>query len=478
MTSSALNGESSATWNKVVLLGDSNTEYGFASWLNLLSDRLQRRCDVLNRGFSGYTTRFIKLILPKLMSEFEAYIEHISVVVILLGTNDSAMKEFHVDLNEFAENYQWIIGYLQSVGVHKDRIILLTPQMIVDHKWEKHVKNISEVFESKHFDRLVRPYAEKTKEIAIRNQITFVDLYGLMAEQPKHIVDDYLHDGLHYSEKGGQFVMQHLWPVIRRKLNDKNEMNYHYPNFADYEHYEQRKSPKSNQVEKFKNPIVWRKMLVLGDSNTEMGFGNWLSVLADRLKRRCDVINRGFKGYTTRHIKEILPDIMSEFESHIEALEAIVILIGTNDACTQNPLHVPLDEFSDNYQWIVDYLQSVGIEKKNIILLTPPMVDELKVHICYSKLNLRPYSDKIHEIAARNHILCVDLFSLMMSSPIDYRNFLSDGIHFSPLGGQFVADSLWPTINKTFVIERHWKENFPRWKDIQYTNDMKSLPIK
>ena len=56
-------------WPKVVLLGDSITQYSFdeSGWGSYLSNLLQRKCDVLNRGFSGYTTEYIIKILNNLI---------------------------------------------------------------------------------------------------------------------------------------------------------------------------------------------------------------------------------------------------------------------------------------------------------------------------------------------------------------------------------------------------------------------------
>jgi lysophospholipase L1-like esterase len=214
-------------WEKVLILGDSNTQYGFANWLSLLADKLQRRCDVINRGFSGYTTRFIKLILPKIMSEFEAQIHSIRAIVILLGTNDSAINQIqHVDLDEFASNYQWIIDYLQSVGITNDKIIIMTPQKIDDDKWSEYRPD------STHSDKYVKPYSFKCKAIAEANQIAYVDLYDRM-EASTIDFRQYFHDGLHFSLLGGHFVMDNLWPVIDEKLIAADKLKINFPIWSD-----------------------------------------------------------------------------------------------------------------------------------------------------------------------------------------------------------------------------------------------------
>lgn len=50
-----------------------------------------RKCDVLNRGFSGYNTRWAKIILPSLIREGNSLDTPVAVT-IFFGANDSALK--------------------------------------------------------------------------------------------------------------------------------------------------------------------------------------------------------------------------------------------------------------------------------------------------------------------------------------------------------------------------------------------------
>lgn len=50
-----------------------------------------RKCDVVNRGISGYNTRWAKLILPRLITESTGA-DSIAAVTIFFGANDSALK--------------------------------------------------------------------------------------------------------------------------------------------------------------------------------------------------------------------------------------------------------------------------------------------------------------------------------------------------------------------------------------------------
>lgn len=50
-----------------------------------------RKCDVLNRGLSGYNTRWAKSVLPRLIGK-DSQAEKTVAVTIFFGANDSALK--------------------------------------------------------------------------------------------------------------------------------------------------------------------------------------------------------------------------------------------------------------------------------------------------------------------------------------------------------------------------------------------------
>ena len=73
---------------------------------------------MLNRGFSGYNSRWNRLILPRIVPAQTA--SEVVGVIMLLGANDSTLLEFdkeqHVPLDEYIENLKAMVHYLQ-VGV-------------------------------------------------------------------------------------------------------------------------------------------------------------------------------------------------------------------------------------------------------------------------------------------------------------------------------------------------------------------------
>lgn len=73
--------------------------------------------------------------------------------------------------------------------------------------------------------------------------------------------------------------------------------------------------------------------------------------------RVCDVVGRGFSGYTSRACRIILPRLFST--ENISKIKAFVICIGandSNDAKSKTNQHVPLDEYCKNLENMIQYL--------------------------------------------------------------------------------------------------------------------------
>ena len=97
--------KSTTTTKKSTILNNSNKK----------EQQQNRKCDVINRGFSGYNTRFCKLILPKLITASDS--PNMQLVTIFLGANDSVdsvkCTKQHVPLEEYTQNLLDMVEYLQ-----------------------------------------------------------------------------------------------------------------------------------------------------------------------------------------------------------------------------------------------------------------------------------------------------------------------------------------------------------------------------
>lgn len=124
-----------------VLLGDSITQRGFsasAGWASIIADAYLRRVDVVNRGYSGYNTRWALHVLngvfPTTAAAAAAAPAVPRLVTVFFGANDASLQAVnpaqHVPLQEFVENQRAIVKHIQDAtkgASHPTRVLLITP---------------------------------------------------------------------------------------------------------------------------------------------------------------------------------------------------------------------------------------------------------------------------------------------------------------------------------------------------------------
>ena len=121
-------------YGRLMLLGDSITQISFSvgGWGAKIADHFQRRVDVLNRGYSGYNTAWIKCVLPQILSSAGP----VDAVTVLLGANDAALRELnpeqHVPLEAYESNLRGICELLLSCGVPREGVLLMSPPPLCD----------------------------------------------------------------------------------------------------------------------------------------------------------------------------------------------------------------------------------------------------------------------------------------------------------------------------------------------------------
>ncbi|XP_077147527.1 isoamyl acetate-hydrolyzing esterase 1 homolog isoform X1 [Ranitomeya variabilis] len=208
------------SWPLILLFGDSITQFSFETngWGATLANKLVRKCDVLNRGLSGYNTRWAKYILPKLIPN-SSHTENIAAVTIFFGANDGSVKEEnpqqHVPLEEYTENLRSMIQYLMSVGIKQDKIVLITPPPIHEPSWEKQC--FTKGSKLNRLNSVTGAYAKACAEVGNEYGADVVDLWTLMQDGGSDYTL-YLSDGLHLSDEGNQFLESRLWPLLEKKL--------------------------------------------------------------------------------------------------------------------------------------------------------------------------------------------------------------------------------------------------------------------
>lgn len=110
------NSPSQGRRKKAVFFGDSITSHGYSvainGWLCNFAEWWVRRVDVINRGFSGYNSRWGLMIVGEIVVR-----ENPDIVFVFFGANDAVDKAVgqHVPLDEYRKNMQGIVEKIKTV---------------------------------------------------------------------------------------------------------------------------------------------------------------------------------------------------------------------------------------------------------------------------------------------------------------------------------------------------------------------------
>jgi lysophospholipase L1-like esterase len=135
----------------------------------------------------------------------------------------------------------------------------------------------------------------------------------------------------------------------------------------------------TTSVGAYRRPVV----LVVGDSLVQRGFetNGWVASLARAYARVADVVNRGYSGYNTRWVRDLMTDDPGLFPPRRDVALA-VILLGANDAARpegrKSAYATRVEEYEENLRWIVSRFVSEADETSytRVVLCTPPPIDE------------------------------------------------------------------------------------------------------
>ena len=267
---------------KIILLGDSITQMSFSAtlsgWGSYIADIYQRRCDVYNRGMSGYNTNWFLRYLESDVGHYDVFgsmmtaaqkdgnggsisnsnsvsssnlttVGEVKLVTIFFGANDASSSTLnprhHVPLPQFEANLKTIIQKCYQNFGSDTHIILITPPpvchasrleyQIVRYK-EKATGKLERTLE------LSGDYAQAVCKVGNEMDVPCLNIWEMMqdssqylpgvntlkddkntnnsAAHKKHPWSIYLSDGLHLSKEGNFFVGDNLVKLIQEKYPD------------------------------------------------------------------------------------------------------------------------------------------------------------------------------------------------------------------------------------------------------------------
>jgi len=206
--------------------------------------------------------------------------------------------------------------------------------------------------------------------------------------------------------------------------------------------------------------IPRQKILLWGDSLSQTCWDGWGGKLAHRYQRRADVLNRGCSGYNSTWYLQ-LPD-----ESH-DNVALVIIWFGANDASLpeHNPHHyVPIADYQTNLKRLVqEKVATLLSGNPKVLLVTPPPVHHDQRFVFQKQRygdkatgvlertleNSGKYAEACVEVAKELGVPCLNVWQAFQTDD-NWGRFLSDGLHFSPAGHDFVAQQILEKIQQEF----------------------------
>ncbi|KAA0197470.1 Isoamyl acetate-hydrolyzing esterase [Fasciolopsis buskii] len=177
--------------------------------------------------------------------------------------------------------------------------------------------------------------------------------------------------------------------------------------------------------------------------------------------------------------RPLLPTLFPT-EQSLEGCQLFTIFLGANDASTAEQ-HVPVEEYTENLIWMVKYVQNLNIPRDRIMLISLPPVDEAKwgarqlfegSPLNRELKNCLLYAKACSKAALETGAKFLNLFDAMIAQQ-NWADMLSDGLHFSRKGSEFVAQIL------TAVLEDRLTTIcpvlFPDWKQIDMERPEESI---
>jgi len=200
---------------KALFFGDSITQHGLNpsinGWLCQFADWWTRRVDVINRGFSGYNSRWGVLIVDEVVVS-----ENPDIVFVFFGANDAVDTWVgqHVPLVEYKSNMEKIFDTLQT-KLPKAKLVIITPPPI----WEEKLEEMNRA-KGRHptLDRTnerTLQYASVCKDLGAQRGIPVVDAWTSMEGNNVNRAN-FLSDGLHLNSAGNTKLFKAARAVISR----------------------------------------------------------------------------------------------------------------------------------------------------------------------------------------------------------------------------------------------------------------------
>ena len=208
------------------------------------------------------------------------------------------------------------------------------------------------------------------------------------------------------------------------------------------------------------------KILLQGDSLTQLCWEGWGAKLANAYQRRADVVSRGYGGYNTRfYLRLPIDETLTGGDVVLTTL-----FLGANDQALPGLAdhhHVPVNEYKENLKILIGRIRA-DYKCQRILLIGPPPVHH-EQRLAYQierygkegatgKLErtmetAQTYSDACKHVAEEADLPFLNLYQAMVENgggQDDLAKFFDDGLHFAAAGHDFVGTAVIDAIAKAY----------------------------
>ncbi len=188
-----------------------------------------------------------------------------------------------------------------------------------------------------------------------------------------------------------------------------------------------------------------RNIVLFGDSIT-YGYGVFkkdsIQALIQQKFKNYSIINSGLNGDTSRYALTRLEKDVLKFSPY-----AVTVLFGSNDCAPSEYGYVTITEFKSNIEKII---KTISNKCQNIILITPPPVDESVFMPYTTNARLLPYCEAIRDISKKYNCFLADfnMYITQKSNGFLAEYLQEDGCHISEKGYLCFFECLEPTLKK------------------------------
>ncbi|KAK4683946.1 hypothetical protein P7C73_g6262, partial [Tremellales sp. Uapishka_1] len=223
--------------DSIMLFGDSLTQaFTNGSYSQLMAQTYIRKMDILNRGFSGYTTEGGLAVFEKIFATKErrdkGIVVPVKLVTIWFGANDASLpgNTQHIPLELFKANLSQMVTSLQSPTsdyyAPDTKIVLITPPPIMEAarlrgmniRWKEFGSEGEPPTVCDRNKGVTRQYAQAVVEVAKKENVPFVDLWTAIVDAAGGEGEDelapYFYDGLHLTPEGYDVLYKELMKLI------------------------------------------------------------------------------------------------------------------------------------------------------------------------------------------------------------------------------------------------------------------------